>query len=147
MLFQGQELLEDRWFDDAVSLDWEKTGTNRGILQLHRDLIALRRARDGTTRGLRGSNVTILRHDQEGKILAMHRWMDGGVHDDTVVIANFADGRWNVRFNSDASVYADLFGSHETFDLHADGLPLDGCEQSGLVSVGAYSLVIFSREE
>ena len=50
MLFQGQELLEDRWFDDTVSLDWEKTGTNRGILQLHRDLIALRRARDGTTR-------------------------------------------------------------------------------------------------
>ena len=54
MLFQGQELLEDRWFDDTVSLDWEKTGTNRGILQLHRDLIALRRARDGMTRGLRG---------------------------------------------------------------------------------------------
>ena len=160
MLFQGQELLEDRWFDDTVSLDWEKTGTNRGILQLHRDLIALRRARDGTTRGLRGTNVRILRHDQEGKILAMHRWLEGGPHDDTVVIANFADrtiddlrigfpmpGRWNVRFNSDASTYADLFGSHETFDLDADGPPLDGCEQSGLVSVGAYSLVILSRED
>ena len=86
--------------------------------------------------------------------------MDGGVHDDTVVVANFADrtiddlrvgfpfpGRWNVRFNSDASVYADLFGSHETVDLNADGPPRDGCGQSGLVSVGAYSLVIFSREE
>ena len=24
MLFQGQELLEDRWFDDTVALDWEK---------------------------------------------------------------------------------------------------------------------------
>ncbi len=30
MLFQGQELLEDRWFDDAVSLDWEKTGHQPG---------------------------------------------------------------------------------------------------------------------
>ena len=57
MLFQGQELLEDRWFDDAVALDWEKLATNRGILGLHRDLIALRRARDDTTRGLRGPNV------------------------------------------------------------------------------------------
>ena len=30
MLFQGQELLEDGWFDDTVALDWEKTSTNRG---------------------------------------------------------------------------------------------------------------------
>ena len=100
-------------------LDWEKASTNRGILRLHRDLIALRRARDGATLGLRGSNVTILRADQKAKVLAMHRWMDGGPHDDTVVVANFADrtvddlaigfpapGRWNVRLNSDASSYA-----------------------------------------
>jgi 1,4-alpha-glucan branching enzyme len=93
MLFQGQELLEDRWFDDTVSLDWDKTGTNRGIVTLHRDLIALRRARDGATRGLRGPNVRIIRADNEAKILAMHRWMEGGPHDDTVVVANFAIGR------------------------------------------------------
>jgi 1,4-alpha-glucan branching enzyme len=159
MLFQGQELLEDGWFDDTISLDWEKASTNRGILRLHRDLIALRRARDGTTRGLKGPNVTILRADQEEKVLAMHRWSDGGPHDDTVVVANFADraldgvpigfpapGRWNVRFNSDASNYHDDFGGHESFDLDADGPPLDGCEQSGLVSVGPYSVVILSRE-
>lgn len=159
MLFQGQELLEDRWFDDSVALDWEKASTNRGILRLHRDLIALRRARDGATRGLRGSNVAILRADQEARLLAMHRWMEGGPHDDTVVLANFADraivdvpigfpaaGRWNVRFNADASSYADDFGGHEAFDLDADGPPMDGCDQSGLVSLGPYSVVILSRE-
>ena len=27
MLFQGQELLEDRWFDDTVALDWDKAST------------------------------------------------------------------------------------------------------------------------
>jgi 1,4-alpha-glucan branching enzyme len=104
--------------------------------------------------------VAIIRADGDGKILAMHRWRDGGPHDDTMVIANFADrtiddlrigfpmpGRWNVRFNSDATNYADLFGSHDTFDLDAEGPPMDGCDQSGLVSVGAYSLVIFSRED
>ena len=53
MLFQGQELLEDRFFDDTVPLDWDKATSNNGILRLHRDLIALRRARDGATRGLR----------------------------------------------------------------------------------------------
>ena len=55
MLFQGQELLEDRWFDDTVALDWEKASTNKGILRLHRDLIALRRARDGATPGACGA--------------------------------------------------------------------------------------------
>ena len=158
MLFQGQELLEDGSFDDAIALDWEKASTNRGILRLHRDLIALRRGRDGTTLGLRGSNVAILRADQEAKLLAMHRWMNGGPHDDTVVIANFADrtmddisigfpspGRWKVRFNSDASIYAPDFGSHETLDLDADGPPLDGCSQSGRISLGPYSVVILSH--
>jgi 1,4-alpha-glucan branching enzyme len=160
MLFQGQELLEDRWFDDSVPLDWDKATTNRGIVDVHRDLIALRRDRSGATRGLRGSNVAILRADPETKVLAMHRWMDGGPHDDTMVVANFADrtiddlavgfpapGRWAVRFNSDATSYADDFGSHDAFDIVADGPPLDGCEQSGLIALGPYSVVIYSREE
>ena len=160
MLFQGQELLEDRWFDDTVALDWEKAVTNRGILRLHRDLIALRRDRDGTTKGLRGDHIAILRSDQEAGLVAFHRWMDGGPHDDTVVVTNFHDrtldrvplgfpagGRWAVRFNSDASSYAHDFGSHDAFDLDADGPAMDGCDQSGLVSVGPYSVVILSRED
>ncbi|MCU0483085.1 MAG: alpha-amylase family glycosyl hydrolase [Chloroflexi bacterium] len=159
MLFQGQELLEDRWFDDSVALDWDKATTNRGVFRLHRDLVALRRAHDGSTRGLRGSNVAVIRADDEAKVLAMHRWMDGGPGDDTVVVANFADkaiedlrigfpapGRWRVRLNSDSAVYALEFGGHEAFDLDADGEPLDGCDQSGLVAVGPYSVVIYSRD-
>jgi len=160
MLFQGQELLEDGFFDDTVPLDWDKTTSNRGVLDLHRDLIRLRRDRDGLTRGLRGPSVAILRADRVTKVLAMHRWRDGGPHDDTIVIANFADraiddltvgfpapGRWTVRFNSDASSYAEEFGSHEAFDLVADGGPMDGCAQSGITSLGPYSVVIYSRED
>ena len=145
MLFQGQELLEDGFFDDTVPLDWDKTTSNRGVLDLHRDLIRLRRDRDGTTRGLRGPNVAILRADEATKVLAMHRWRDGGPHDDTVVVANFANqpvddlsvgfpapGRWPVRFNSDAIAYGEDFGSHEAADLVADGPPADGREQSAV---------------
>ena len=89
-----------------------------------------------------------------------HRWDKGGPHDDTVVVANFADrtiddlriglpepGRWNVRLNSDSQVYAPEFGAHEAFDLNADGPSMDGCRQSGLVSVGPYSVVVLSRED
>jgi 1,4-alpha-glucan branching enzyme len=160
MLFQGQELLEDRWFDDTVALDWDKAHSNSGILRLHRDTISLRRARDGVTRGLRGTGLRILRADNDQKVLAMHRWHEGGPHDDTVVVANFADrprddvrlglpapGRWSVRLNTDSEVYDPAFGGHEAFDLDADGAAMDGCEQSGLVSVGPYSVVVLSRED
>ena len=159
MLFQGQELLEDRWFDDTVALDWSKASTHEGILRLHADLIALRRGGEGLTRGLRGPSIAILRADDEAKVLAYHRWADGGPGDDVVVIANAADrtivdlrvgvpapGRWRVRFNSDSSAYAPDFGGHEAFDTDADGEPLDGQAQSALVAVGPYSVVILSQD-
>jgi 1,4-alpha-glucan branching enzyme len=159
MLFQGQELLEDRWFDDTVALDWSKASTHEGILRLHRDLISLRRGGGGLSLGLRGPHLGILRADDEAKVLAFHRWAEGGPGDDVVVIANFADriiddlrvglpasGRWRVRFNSDSSAYGKDLGGHEAFDTEADGQPLDGQAQSALVSVGPYSVVILSQD-
>jgi 1,4-alpha-glucan branching enzyme len=159
MLFQGQELLEDRWFDDTVALDWSKAGTHAGILRLHHDLIALRRDRRGRTRGLRGPGIAILRADDEKKIVAFHRWDGGGPGDDVVVVANLANrivgnlrlgmpapGRWRVRLNTDSSEYAWDFGGHEAFDTEADGPPVDGQAQSALVSVGPYSMVILSQD-
>lgn len=159
MLFQGQELLEDRWFDDTVALDWSKASTHAGILRLHHDLISLRRDRRGRTRGLRGPGIAILRADDDEKIVAFHRWSDGGPGDDVVVVANLANrtvgdlrlgmpaaGRWRVRLNSDSSEYAWDFGGHEAFDTEADGPPVDGQAQSALVSVGPYSVVILSQD-
>ncbi len=152
--------MTDGTYGVRLGLDWGKAAENDGILRAHRDLIALRRGRDGTTMGLRGTNVHILRADNDAKILALHRWHEGGPHDDTVVIANFADrtvedlrvgfpapGRWNVRLNLDSQVYDPQFGAQEAFDLDADGEPMDGCDQSGLVSVGPYAVVVLSRED
>ena len=161
MLFQGQELLEDRWFDDTVALDWEKAVTNRGILRLHRDLIALRRDRDGTTKGLRGAHTAILRADQaigspgdpslDGRRPARR-------HRRHRELPRSAAGRRPARVPgrrvagpSDSTrthrATRHDFGSHDAFDLDADGPPLDGHDQSGLVSVGPYSVVILSRED
>jgi 1,4-alpha-glucan branching enzyme len=159
MLFQGQELLEDRWFDDAVMLDWSKAGTFEGILRLHHDLIALRRGGDGLTRGLRGEGLAVLRADDHAKLLAFHRWHEGGPGDDVVVVANLCHeavrdvrlglpypGRWRVRLNADSQAYATEFDGLEVFDLDADGEPADGCRQSGLVTVGPYGVVILSQD-
>jgi len=159
MLFQGQELLEDRWFDDTVALDWGKAITHKGILRFHRDLIALRRGGGGITRGLRGEHVAILRADEENKLLAFHRWNGGGPGDDVVVVANLADrsvedlrlglptaGRWRVRLNSDSPDYAPDFAGHDAFDTETDPQPLDGFPQSALVSVGPYGVVVLSQD-
>jgi 1,4-alpha-glucan branching enzyme len=159
MLFQGQELLEDRWFDDTVALDWAKAITHKGILRLHHDLIGLRRGGDGTTRGLRGEHIAILRADEQAKLIAFHRWNEGGPGDDVVVVANLADrvvddlslgmpraGRWRVRLNSDSPDYAPDFGGHEAFDTETSDDPRDGFDQSALVSVGPYGVVILSQD-
>jgi 1,4-alpha-glucan branching enzyme len=159
MLFQGQELLEDRWFDDTVPIDWSKSHRFAGILQLHRDLIALRRDLYGWSTGLKGPNTAIIRADEIAKVLAWHRWLDGGPGDDVIVVANFSTlplvdlamglprpGRWRVRLNSDSMVYDPQFGGGIANDLDADGGPLDDQPQSGLVSVASYAVVILSQE-
>jgi 1,4-alpha-glucan branching enzyme len=159
MLFQGQELLEDRWFDDTVPVDWSKEHRHAGILRLHRDLIRLRRNVGGTTGGLRGQGMWVLRADEEDKVLVYHRWAEGGPGDDVVVVANLGSqaltdyrvgmprpGRWKDRFNSDAADYDESFTDHPALDLDADGEPSDNQAQSGLVNVGPYSAVVLSQE-
>jgi 1,4-alpha-glucan branching enzyme len=60
MLFQGQEFLEDAWFRDDDPLDWKRTRTNAGIVQLYRALIRLRRNWYDHTRGLRAARERLM---------------------------------------------------------------------------------------
>ena len=103
----------------------------------------------------------ILRADNQAKVLAYHRWDEGGPHDDMVVVANFADrtiddlriglpapGRWRVRLNSDsARSTRPEFGGPRGVRHRRRRTLVDGCDQSGLVSVGPYSVVVLSRED
>lgn len=160
MIFQGQEMLADRYFDDAMPMAWADLRDHFGIVNLHRHLIALRRNREGTTAGLRGPNADVLRADQDTGLLILHRWARGGPHDDTVVVLNFsaspvvdyrvgmpAPGRWVVRLNADSTVYDPAFGDHPVFDVHTEPTPADQCAQSALLAVGAYSTVVLSLED
>jgi 1,4-alpha-glucan branching enzyme len=160
MIFQGQEMLEDSYFRDDAWLDWSKADTNSGLVVLHRHLISLRRNRDGRTGGLRGPGLGIIRVDEDRKVLVMHRFHHGGPGDDVVVAVNFTDqplvdyavgfpapGPWVVELNSDAVAYAPDFSSHDTWDVTADGEPMDRCDQSVKLTLGPYSFAVFSREE
>jgi 1,4-alpha-glucan branching enzyme len=160
MIFQGQEFLSDAWFDDHRAVDWTKAETYAGILALYHDLIALRGNTTGVTAGLQGQGMAILHADQEQKVLAFHRWQEGGAGDDVVIVANFArapqtdyalgfpaTGTWKVRFNSDAATYGADFSNVAAPDAEAQAEERDGQPAAATIAIGPYSVVIFSQDK
>jgi 1,4-alpha-glucan branching enzyme len=160
MLFMGQEFLESGWFhNDPQELDWSKATTHAGIVQLYRDLIHLRRNWSNNTRGLRGQHTNVFHVDNGAKVLAYHRWDQGGSGDDVVVVLNFANqphggytigfprgGRWRVRFNSDWNGYSSDFGNWFSYDTDAGAGSYDNMPFSGNVGLGPYSAIILSQD-
>jgi 1,4-alpha-glucan branching enzyme len=162
MIFQGQEMLETRpfGFNEPTPVDFSRAADPKfkGIVQLYRDLIALRRNLAGATRGLTGQNLNVFHLDDGNKTLAYHRWENGGAGDDVVVVANFSnvplpflnvgfprEGQWHVRFNSGAKVYDASFENGDSFDTTANPGGRDGLNFNATVGVGPYSVVILSQ--
>ena len=158
MIFEGQELLEDRWFQDKVPIDWSRVEDEHGILGMYRDLIALRRNLSNVTRGLCGQNTHIYHFDDEAKIIVFHRWDKQGPADSVVVVVNMMNqnrddyvigfprvGLWKTRFNSDSYKYGPNFANHATPDVEAHEEEIDGLPCSGKISIGPYTVVIFSQ--
>ena len=158
MIFQGQEFLEDEYFRDTVPLDWDKLTTFGGIHALYRDLSRLRRNWFNQTRGLRGQHLNVHHLNNSDKLIAFHRWENGGPGDDVVVVANFANrtyssytlgfplsGQWRVRFNSDWQGYSGDFGNQPGFDTVAGDGPMDGLPYRGTIGIGPYSVLILSQ--
>jgi len=158
MLFQGQELLEDGYWSDTDPVDWTKATSHADILRMYTDLIALRRNLGGTTRGLTGDHVNVFHVNTGAKVVAFHRWANGGPGDDVIVIANFSaqafpvydlglprGGTWKVRFNGDARVYGADFGDTPAADVVAWTGGMHGLPFHGSTAVGPYALTILSQ--
>jgi 1,4-alpha-glucan branching enzyme len=163
MIFQGQEFMEDGWFDDHDPLDWHKAEQHAGILLLYQDLIRLRRNIDGTTKGLLGPHINLFHANNSEKIIAFHRWLDGGPGDDVVVIANFTNkshpgytiglphtGLWRIRFNSDNGRYDPTFLNINCPDIISaptrETLTADQMPCLGNVTLAPYSVLIMSQD-
>jgi 1,4-alpha-glucan branching enzyme len=159
MIFEGQELLEDRWFQDKVPIDWSRTESQKGILGMYRDLITLRRNLPGVTRGLCGQNIHIYHVDDGAKLIAFHRWDKQGPTDSVVVAVNMTNqnrdgyvigfpraGLWKTRFNSDSSKYGQDFSNHPAPDVEAHEESNGGLPCSGKINIGPYTAVVFSQD-
>lgn len=156
MLFQGQEVLSHGTICES---HWRETAAQPGIADLVRDLVRLRRNWYDTTRGLSGHGLDVFHCNEDARVVAWRRWADGGPGDDVVVMANFSatafdsyrigmpdDGPWTLRFSSDSSSYSPLFGGHPTTDVYAELVPRDGQPAAADVTIGPYSLVVYSQD-
>jgi 1,4-alpha-glucan branching enzyme len=152
MLLQGQEFMMGGSFSDWLALDWSLAETWSGIVDAHRHLISLRKNVGGVSAGLVGKSVNLFHVDEDNKVIAYHRWSQGGPHDDVVVVVNFGEklhtvyginfprsGTWRVRFNSAAKVYSEDFSGEDVPDAQVVNGGAD-------IVLPANSAVIFSQD-
>ena len=157
MIFMGQEFLAWGTWLDTRPLDWSQAGTFSGIVDMYRQLIQLRRNWNNNTRGLRGPNINIFHVNNDAKVIAFHRWDDGGPGDDVIVVANFStnsfpsynigfprDGTWHLRFNSDWQAYCSDFGN-VGYDTTASTGVNQNMPCNGNVGLGPYSVCLYSQ--
>ncbi|XZE56869.1 alpha-amylase family glycosyl hydrolase [Planctomycetaceae bacterium SH139] len=159
MLFQGQEFLEDGWFQDADELDWSQAEDHAGIIKLTAKLTQLRLNRNASTKGLTGHHVDVFHTNHHDKVIAFKRWHEGGPGDETIVIVNFANqhfseyefglpaqGKWTRRFSSDRKAFSDDFGGNASGDIEAIQLPYDGQPHRARVELPPYTVSIYSQD-
>ena len=159
MLFQGQEFLQGEWFRDDSPLDWANNTDYSGIVRLYRDLTHLRLNKEGFSRGLCGQFFNIFHVNQAENVLAFQRWDQHGRGDDVIIVLNFSHvphenydiglpdtGLWKLRLNSDATIYSPDFQGFNSFD--SEGFPggRDGLAAHGSVSIGPYSILVYSQD-
>ena len=157
MIFQGQEFFEDGTWTDAAPMDWGRKETFSGIFQLYRDLISMSKPRYAT-RGLLGNNTNFHHLNNTDKIWAWHRFDNGGVGDDVVVVTNWkgetrgsyrigfpSGGTWHCIFNSNATGYDPAFTGGGPVQITAEATPWDGMGQRPVDLLRTPPLV-FSQE-
>ncbi len=156
MLFQGQEFIEDEYFQDTEGLDWEKHDNHKGIKNLVGDIIALRTGKSEGAFGLRDQGITIGHLNNDTKILSYVRGTTEG-SEPVLVVLNFGnqdysdygigleEGRyWNLRFDSSWKGYDRSFAKSDADDLVIEKEATDGKQWTGKIDIPGYSCQIYT---
>jgi len=158
MLFMGQEFLMSGYFSDEIALDWSRVNTYGGIQRLYRDMNYLRRDLYGVSAGLKGNNVNVYYVNDTDKIMAYHRYQNGGEGDDVIIIVNNSgtakynysvgmprDGVWYCLCDSDWRVYDAGYGNIGKQEVTAAGGGLHGLPYQASFDIPAYSFLVYSQ--
>ena len=160
-LFMGEEFLEDKnWSDDrgANALIWWEglqaaDPAMRDFLRCVTDLVQLRRSQPA----LRADGVRVSRAENDGRVLVLHRWVDGA-GGDVIVAASLSEqptygygiglpftGLWQEVFNSD--VYDGFPNPNPVGNggfVQAGPAPLDGFAASALITLPANGVIVLT---
>jgi 1,4-alpha-glucan branching enzyme len=162
MLFMGQEILEDKYWSDSPdfydrTLIWwdglDVDAAMRDHLRFVSDLIAIRHQLGA----LRGDRINVHHADDDNRVLAFHRWLDG-VGEDVVVVASLHEetwwtydlgfprpGEWREVFNSDVyDGWPNAAAAGNGGRIEAAGPPRDGMPYSASIVIPANSIVVFA---
>ncbi len=158
MIFQGQEILEDGFWSDTDPIDWSKLTTYGGINSMYSDLAKLRRNWYNNTRGLKGHGCNVFHVNNTNKVVAFHRYDQGGAGDDVIVVLNFGNtgyssynigmprgGTWYVRFNGDWNGYSSDFSNWNAYNTSANSGAKDGMGYNANIGIGPYTAIILSQ--
>jgi len=108
---------------------------------------------------LSGQNLDVFHRNQQSKVIAWHRWADGGPRDSTVVVLNLtaqahdfyeislpAGGEWKVRFNADWEGYSDDFDNTSLIEVEGkEGVEGHPAPLGGF-ALPPYGLLILSQD-
>jgi 1,4-alpha-glucan branching enzyme len=165
MLFMGQEIYEDkRWDDDIANhpgalIYWDGLDHDKTMIDFHRftrELVWLRRRHPA----LRGEMVRTLSMENGPRVLVFQRWLEA-VGRDVVVVASLNEstlvgyqipmprsGTWLEVFNTD--VYENWVnpavagnGGH----IFCDGPPLNGLPFSAFITIPANAVIVLSLDQ
>ncbi|MEH6709943.1 MAG: alpha-amylase family glycosyl hydrolase [Paraglaciecola polaris] len=152
MLFQGQELLEDLWFDDKDPIDWSRLDKFPQLNQAYKTLISLRK----NSISLQGENVSILHMDHANKVLAYERKNIREDDDDkapgtspsVLVIINFKNQRFDNYLipDFDNQQWKCIFNWHNGYiEPNEFAFTQTGDNKCGKINIGEYQILIFER--
>lgn len=153
MLFMGQEFAQGGSFNDWQPLEWQLVDKYSGYLDAYKHLIDLRKNMHGHSAGLTGKNINISHVDDDNKVIAYHRWNQGGPRDDVFIIVNLGhrthkeyvlgwprNGQWIPRFNSSWNGYYNQFKNIDVPEVSVEA-------GTGNVILPPTSILIFSQDK
>lgn len=158
MLFQGQEFIEDEYFQDTQALDWDKEKKHRGIEKLVSDIIKLRTGNTEGGKGLRSQHIEILHLNHQTKILAYKRFDADDTTQPVLIVLNFSNQDFedygiglnenepfNLRINAGNKIYDPAFSQLPVDDLEVVEANTDEKQWTGKVNIPAYSALVFTK--
>jgi len=158
MLFQGQEFIEDEYFQDTEGLDWEKEKKHRGIEKLIGDIIKLRTGESVGAKGLRSQHIEILHVNHDTKILAYNRFDANDPTEPVLVVLNFSNQEYEnygiglkanepfqLKINAASKIYDEAFSELPVDSVEVVEENTDAKNWTGKINIPAYASLIFTK--